>query len=897
MMAVLMLMLAALAAPSPTASPDMITAAAPPGGAPPVGSGTVHGGAAVRVLDGNTIITWINGKQVAVRFAGIDVAPYTTPCGAEATKLLWKLVKGGNLSFEEDRTLAFDANAMRIYQAFTADGRALSQELVKAGVARVNGKAESRHLFAADEAQARAARRGCLWSGAPAAGAVDTARIEASLGSNDAFRAIPAPPPPVTPAQAPTILPTGFAVKTVAAGIDQPTGFAFAPDGRIFIAAKHGLVWVYKDGALLPTPLIDISAVVNDYVDRGLLGIAVDPNFLTTSPYVYALYTYENDASNPTGIKTARLSRYTVIGNVAARASERVILGTVVGDAAHPSCDDFAVGADCLVSDNISHSVGSVRFASDGTLFVSIGDAASFNVVDDKALRAQNLDVLAGKLLHITTAGQGIGSNPFYDNNPDHNRSKVWAYGLRNPFRFSLRPGTDMPYLGDVGWDTWEEVNVVAKGGNFGWPCYEGKFQQAGYAPKPGCQALYNDGAGAVKFGLVSYGHLGGQLPVSTAVIGGAFYTGTNYPVQYRGAYFYGDVQQFIRTLTVDANDTLVSGPVDFSPDTEIPTDIQMGPDGNLYVLAIYAGQLRTIVYDANAPVAQVTADKQSGPGPLTVNLSSAGSSDPRGGTLAYLWDFGDGTTATVANPQHTFTLACGYTGCKYIVTLIVTSSVTGATGSAGMIIGVGQAPIATILSPDASLTYAVGDVISFSGKGHDTVEGDLPSADLSWQVIIHHCPGNCHTHFLVEQPHAASGSFTIPDHGDNSYFEIILTVTNSVGVTSTASVSLHPRTARVTLQTSPPGLQVVYDGGVTYTAPHSFDSVVGSRHTITAVSSPGAPPFTSWSDGGAAQHDITIGTNDATYTATYIVPGPLPGPRPTAPIISTPPAPLPAHR
>ncbi|MDQ2784148.1 MAG: PQQ-dependent sugar dehydrogenase [Chloroflexota bacterium] len=893
------LLFAALVTATPVSGPDVITASTPPGGAPPAGSGTVRSSAMLRVLDGNTLITWINGKQVAVRLAGIDVAPYTTPCGAAATSQLWKLTRGGELTLEEDTTLAFDSHGLRIYHALDRNGHAISQELVKAGVAKVNGKAEARHLFAADEAQARTAQRGCLWStSSPTAGVVDTARIETAMEMHDTFRAAPAASQRDTPVRASTVLPNGFSFQTVATGIDQPTGFAFAPDGRIFIIAKHGLVWVVKNGALLPTPLIDISATVNDYDDHGLLGIAVDPHFSTTSPYLYLLYTYENDPANPTNNKTARLSRYTVAGDVADPASQQAILGTVVGDAARPSCDNFPVGTDCLVSDNISHSIGSVRFASDGTLFVSIGDASNFNIADPESLRSQNIDILAGKLLHVTTTGQGLTSNLFYDGNVSDNRSKVWAYGLRNPFRFTLRPGTDMPYVGDVGWDTWEEINVATKSGNFGWPCYEGTYQQSAFAPMQTCKDLYSKGAGAVKFGLVTYDHLGGVLPVSTAVIGGAFYTGANYPAQYRGTYFYGDVRPFMRTLQVDSNDALVSGPTDFSPNADLPTDIEMGPDGNLYVCAIYAGEIRKIVYDANAPTVQVAADHQSGPAPLTVQFSSAGSNDPRGGTLSYSWDFGDGSAlSTDANPTHTFTLQCGVSACRYITTLTVTSSSTHASGTGGMTIGVGGAPTPTMSAPSASLAYRVGDTITFSGGATDDLDGPIPPSGLSWQIVIHHCPGTCHTHFLIQRSGVANGSFTIPDHGDNSYFEIILTATNSSAVTATTSVSLHPQTVHVTLQTSPPGRQLVYDGGVTYTAPHTFNSVIGSQHTITAPTSPGGPPFVSWSDGGAAQHNITIGTSDVTYTATYDLPAPMPGSRSPASIPSTPPAPLPESR
>ena len=470
------LLLAALLTAIPVSGPDVIMASAVPGGAPPVGSGTMRSSAEVRVLDGNTIITWINGKQTAVRFAGIDVAPYTTPCGAAATKQLWKLTKGGELTLEEDNALAFDAQGLRVYHALARDGRAISQELVKAGVAKVNGKAEGRHLFTADEAQARTTQQGCLWShGSPTAGTVDTARIEVAMGLDNGFRAAPAAPTAsdASPLSS-SVLPTGFSVQTVAAGIDQPTGFAFAPDGRIFILAKHGLVWVVKNGVLLPTPLIDLHTSVNDYGDHGLLGIAVDPTFAING-FLYLLYTAENDLTNPTGPKTARLARYTVTGDVADPVTQQVLLGTALNDATHPSCENLASSADCIPTDDISHSIGSVRFASDGTLFVSTGDGASFNFVDDRALRSQNIDSLAGKMLHITKTGQGITTNPFADNDLSHNRSKVWAYGFRNPFRFTLRPGTDVPYVGDVGWDTWEEINVATRGGNFGWPCYEGK--------------------------------------------------------------------------------------------------------------------------------------------------------------------------------------------------------------------------------------------------------------------------------------------------------------------------------------------------------------------------------------------------------------------------------------
>jgi len=147
------------------------------------------------------------------------------------------------------------------------------------------------------------------------------------------------------------------------------------------------------------------------------------------------------------------------------------------------SCNDFPIGADCIPSDSASHSVGNIRFAPDGTLFVTTGDGARFDDVDPDALRAQNLDSLAGKVMRITRLGQGVPSNPFWNGAAGANRSKVWAYGLRNPYRFNLRPGTGTPYLGDVGWASYEEINVASAGANLGWPCFEGSLRKAGYAP------------------------------------------------------------------------------------------------------------------------------------------------------------------------------------------------------------------------------------------------------------------------------------------------------------------------------------------------------------------------------------------------------------------------------
>ncbi len=843
-------------------APASVGAGSPGTGVPMVSGGTKTTPPFVRVLDGRSFETTLDGSQVDVVIVGIDVPPGSSACGAEATRQLTALAQGG-LTLEEDSTIKFDALHRFVYSARTRDGRVVAEELVKAGVAKVNGTGEPRHRYTAAEADARAAQRGCLWNGG---------------------KVPPAPATASKPRTGPsTAVPNGFRQDIVSAGTVLPTGFTFVPGRLIFVSEKAGRVRLIDNGILQTNLVIDISDRVNSYGDRGLIGMAIDPNY-TTNGYLYLMYTYENDPNTYDGSKTSRLARYTVIGNVASPASEVVLLGTTVGS----SCDNFPVGTNCIVSDSASHSVGSLRFASDGTLFASFGDGASFNYVDDDALRSQNIDMLAGKLVHITTAGLGVPTNPFWNGDASANRSKVWAYGFRNPFRFSLRPGSDTPFVGDVGWVTWEEVDAGVKGGNYGWPCYEGPEQQGGYASKPTCQALYNRGASAVQAPLVAYNHNN----LGAAVAGGVFYTGANYPAQYSGVYFYADyAQSVIRTLTVDGNNALTGGPTDFATGADSPVDFAIGPDGDVYYLAIFSGEVRHIVYNA-APVQPVvpkaSANVTIGAAPLTVHFSSVGTTGPIGQPIPFDWEFDDGTPGTTQpNPTHLYT-APGV----YDAVLFAYDGTGNPPPTSVITIRVGTPPTPKITTPSSSLTYSVGDTINFAGSATDSVDGSIPGSQLTWQVIQHHCPGGvCHTHIYLTITEA-SGSFTIPDHGDEVYYEIILTAINSTGLTATTSVSIRPKVVYLTLFTAPAGGQVVYNG-TAYTAPVTLTTVPGSVRTISTGSPQG---FVNWSDGGARQHDVAIGAKDVSFTATFADPAP-PGRGGGGGVTGTPAAPQPPPR
>jgi hypothetical protein len=278
---------------------------------------------------------------------------------------------------------------------------------------------------------------------------------------------------PPTPTQNGT-----FSLQTAVSGLSTPTAIDFDTTGRMFISEQRGTVRVVQNGQLLTTPFLDISSRVNFVQDRGMLGVAVHPNFPAT-PYIYVSYAYDpvetlsrTGLAGPdgTGNRVARVSRFTADPatgyNTALAGSEVVLVGTnsTWANISHPeldSTDNISLAPsggingemqDILIADSRSHTVGNVAFGPDGKLYVSNGDGASFGRVDPRAARTLSLDSLSGKLLRIDPiTGDGLPDNPFYNGDPDANRSKVVSYGLRNPFRFAFSPTTGDPYIGDVG--------------------------------------------------------------------------------------------------------------------------------------------------------------------------------------------------------------------------------------------------------------------------------------------------------------------------------------------------------------------------------------------------------------------------------------------------------------
>jgi uncharacterized repeat protein (TIGR01451 family) len=733
-------------------------------------------------------------------------------------------------------------------------------------------------------------------------------------------------------ASATTLLP-GFQESVAFSGLTEPTAVEFSPDGRVFVAEKGGLIHVFDDIAdTTPDLFADLRTNVYNYWDRGLLGMALDPDF-PARPYVYVLYTYDapiggtaptwgpgdgysDPCPTPPGptsdgcVVSGRLSRLTASGNFMT-GPEQVL--------AEGWCQQYP-----------SHSIGHLAFGADGALYVSGGEGASFIFTDygqdgnplnpcgdppsgvggtqttptaeGGSLRSQDLRTssdpvgLNGSILRVDpNTGAGLPGNPLYSSS-DPNARKIIAYGLRNPFRFTIRPGTNEVWIGDVGLDKFEEVDrILDPGGsveNFGWPCYEGghdasgnpvSLRQTGFDAGHFtiCEGLYSDGSAIPPWFSYSPGEAvapGDNCPNGSGAIAGLAFMPQglgSYPASYDGALFINDYSRaciwFMRTGANGLPDP--STRALFALGTANPVEIQIGPGGDLFYVDLVGRTIRRISYTGagnQPPTAVVTANPTYGAVPLTVNFNGSGSSDPDpGDTITYAWDLdNDGSfdDSHVAQPSYTFQQA----GTK-TVRLRVSDGV--ATSTAQVTISAGQTPpVATIATPAASTTWKVGDVISFSGSAADQQDGALPASALSWILILHHCPATCHTHTIQSYSGVSSGSFVTPDHDYPSYLELRLTATDSSGLQDTKSVQLDPRTVALTFESSPSGVQLVVGSGGS-TTPFSRRVIIGSQNSVSAPNqSLGGTSyvFSTWSDAGSQNHQIIAPASNSSYTAAF---------------------------
>lgn len=738
-------------------------------------------------------------------------------------------------------------------------------------------------------------------------------------------------------------LPSGFRDSVILPEIEEPTAMDFADNGRVFVAQKTGKILVFDNiEDQTPTLFADLRTEVYDGQDRGLLGLAVDPDF-PARPYVYALFNYDHILGDPA--PPPRWGTPNTEGDPcpepkgADSCMGSGLLVRLTADAA----GDHAIAQTPLIEDWCqqfsTHSPDDIGFGADGALYASAGDAASFNTTDygqlgtppnpcgdpageGGALRAQDLRTggdpvgLDGTLIRVDPdTGAGLPDNPLAGSS-DANARRVVAYGLRNPFRFAIDPNGGDIYLANVGWNDFDEIDhfpgVPSQPYNSGWPCFEGVGPTPNYSSLELsiCEGL-DEGPGGASPPFFLYRHGSHVAPedgcrtdLGSALSGITFYEGGDYPAAYDGALFFADSVRGCIFVMYPGED----GHPDPTTTTAFSTeagiypgiDMTVGPGGDLYYVKLYgsseAGTIHRISYDSDAPVAHLTADPLFGEDePLEVHLDASGSTDPQGGALTYAWDLDeDGVFETNggANAKLTAMLEDDDGGGLTVAVRLTDS--TAKTGIDRVTIFPGDTPPQPqIDKPTAALTWGVGQEIDFEGSAADAEDGTLDEAELYWRARLYHCPAACHAHLLRIFPGVDEGSFTAPEHDYPSHIEISLTAVDSEGLSATKTVSLDARALQLSIESDPSGIELSA-GQVSAAAPFPLTVIDGSHLTLaaprTATVDGKELSWSGWSDGGDRVHEIVADGSTGAYVASYGTEGagnrgePPPGPAAGAP-------------
>jgi glucose/arabinose dehydrogenase len=703
----------------------------------------------------------------------------------------------------------------------------------------------------------------------------------------------------------------GFHDYVVFDGLNRPTSVEFSADGRVFVTEKRGVVKVF-DGLDDTTATVVADLRTNTYnsFDRGMLGLALHPDFPAV-PDVFVAYTYDalpggtaprwgqpgvdNDTCPTPPGETADGC---VVG---ARISRLRLAGPLWNGVEHVLVEDWC-------HQFPSHSIGTLAFGPDGALYAGAGEGASFTFVDygqrgnpcgdppgeGGALRSQDLRTtsdplgLSGTIIRIDPlTGEGLDTNPLAGS-PDPNARRIIATGLRNPFRFTVRPGTDDLWIGDVGGSIWEEINRTGSPDgsidDFGWPCMDGFGRSSAFdvLDLPLCEQLYA-AADTVAPAYVYRHHqaIDGErcaLGNGSSLTGIDFApAGSPYPASYQGALFFADASRgCIWAMAAGAgglpDPTQVTW---FHHKAGTPVDLEFGPGGELWYVDLFGGSIHRLGYSATnrAPHAAVVATPSSGDAPLTVSLDAGGSTDADpGDVLTYAWDT-DGDGELDDGTGSALTVTYDTPGTRSVRVRV--TDVAGATDVATTTVRVGTAPPQPqIADPAPGVTVPVGATVEFSGGATVPGVGALPASALTWGVDLLHCttPQQCHRHpDLFTAPGVTNGSFVMPDHSYPAAVELRLSATWE-GETVTVVRRIDYTTAEVTVD-GPSEVDLALAGTVGPT-PLSRTLPVGSTVTVSAppstVTQAGTLVFGSWSDGGAATHEIVVPSEATTLVAHY---------------------------
>ncbi|MEZ4933253.1 MAG: PQQ-dependent sugar dehydrogenase [Saprospiraceae bacterium] len=702
-------------------------------------------------------------------------------------------------------------------------------------------------------------------------------------------------------------LPDGFYDEIVVDNLDQYIGVVFDEAGSGYVWRRTGEVFLLDtNGELLPDPIIDISEEVASWWDMGMLGFALDPNFMENGK-VYLLYVmdrhhllfygtpdYDPTITTKDEATIGRITRFTLDKingfKTVVPGSRKVLLGATK-----------ETGFPLLFK---THGVGSLAFGTDGTLLATCGEtghpdwedtggcggtyfaqAITDGIIRTEenvgAFRSQMVNSLSGKLIRIDPeTGEGLPSNPFYDPAaPNSPRSKVWSLGLRNPYRFIVKPnsGSHFPgdgnpgeiFIGDVGSSFWEELNIATKGGqNFGWPIYEGFIERTGYTSKNirnkdainplfginGCDKeffLFTDLINqpylqsdylfknpcdtnyfipseintfsherpAIAYRnkndnlfpeviFPSYDNAG--VPVALSIsdpasgvtgapfigitsMGGCFYQGNAFPVEYQGIYFHPDYQGWVRTVDFDQNNKISKIDIFHSSSQNIISLSENPMDGCLYYMDFKNKKLRKICYGGSpAPVVVAEADKYYGASPLEVQLNASDSFSPANAPLSYRWDFGDGTVSDEIAPAHIFVSP---ENKPYLFKVLLTVSDTaGQSKSSEIIISLNNTPPQVEITslPDTSF-YSLDrtTLLQLNGAAYDAEQGE-EELTFEWRTYLHH-DDHEHTDLIEQEKESRFFLSPLGCHDEIYWYQVELKVTDAAGLSGSDTSYLFP--------------------------------------------------------------------------------------------------------
>jgi cysteine-rich repeat protein len=717
-------------------------------------------------------------------------------------------------------------------------------------------------------------------------------------------------------------LPPGFVEQQIGSGWNEVAGLEFSSDGsRLYVVERGGKVWIVDTatGVTDPTPFMDISAPVGGWRDFGLLGFALHPNF-ESNGFVYVLFVldrywffnHDQPGYDPGQLESqqfqatfGRISRFTADPATNRRTilpgSEVVFVGETPED-----------GIPIL---HQSHGTGQLAFGEDGTLLASNGDGASYSSTDlgsagetywsqgltdgiiepwenIGAYRAQMTQSYNGNVLRLAPyTGAGVSSNPWFDPaDPKSVQSRSFAVGLRNPYRFSRRPGTGSVdptdgapgtfYIGDVGWNNSEDLHVLSQAGqNFGWPAFEGMFTRGdgywgasidhAFAKNPlfgvsGCSQeyfhLYNlivqdtlntpswpnpcdagqqipdqwvDPADSTAYIYRKFEHSRPSIawrsrswvatydgsgeadtarvgdpgsPVSgtdfsgNASTGGTWYTGSDFPLQWRDSYFHADYGGgWIKSFGFDGDDVPFDV-VDFVDPGQAVTFVDTNPaTGGIYYVK-WATEVREIRYvgvadGSTPPIAIASIDSPIGgygPEPLSVDFRGSDSSDiDPGDSITYFWEFGDGNDSPEADPTHVYDPGDGQPA-YYSVHLTV-SDENSNLDEDSLIVSVNNTP------PSANITLPVDgslyDMVSPTLVDLDVNTSDLEhsAGELSCSWLVEHVH-NDHTHPLPGIAGCSAQATVTPQgcDGNAHSWRFSVTVSDAAYLSTTTSVAMQ---------------------------------------------------------------------------------------------------------